>query len=309
MIDSTREPRTVAARTRMPARRSCPGRSRHRTRAGVVTALLLATLPTGAAVPAVPPDADLREVELATVGWDMITHAPIVLLREPESGKVVPIWVGIAEAQAIARALHQIEMPRPMTHDLLADVVRRLGAEVEEVLVHDLKEGTYYGMVRLRVGPQHERIEIDSRPSDALALALRTSAPIRVARKILVDAPEFEFLAPEGPEQVVKALGITVVSVTEALREQFGLPERDGVVVTSVAGEAEKQGLRRGDLIVRVNDVVPTKPMEFFDAVLKTPRGRPVRITYWREGAEHEVSLPVEVPRTRPSRQAPQFRV
>ena len=167
---------------------------------------------------------DSVPVELSTIGVDGRTGTPIVVLRDPQSGSVLPIWIGPAEAQAIALVLHGVVPPRPMTHDLMASLIAELRAEVEEVVVTDLRNNTYFGMVRLRVAGEKKIREVDSRPSDALALALRTGAPIRVARKVLAAAPEFDFIAPEGPNQVVQALGMTVVAC-HAVTAQ-GVPAR-----------------------------------------------------------------------------------
>ena len=122
-------------------------------------------------------------VELSTVGLDGRTGTPIVVLREPVSGGVLPIWVGVMEAQAIALALHGVVTPRPMTHDLMASLIAELRAEVDEVVVTDLRNNTYFGMVRLKVAGERKIRDIDSRPSDALALAVRTGAPIRVVKR------------------------------------------------------------------------------------------------------------------------------
>ena len=185
-------------------------------------------------------------VELSTVGLDGRTGTPIVVLRDPESGGVLPIWVGVMEAQAIALALHGVVPPRPMTHDLMASLIAELRAEVEEVVVTDLRNNTYFGMVRLKVAGEKKIRDVDSRPSDALALALRTGAPIRVARKILAMSPEFEFIAPDGPNQVVQALGMTVVVATPPLRKQFRLGDRQGIVVTSALRSGKRQGRAAG---------------------------------------------------------------
>ncbi|MBI4659990.1 MAG: bifunctional nuclease family protein [Verrucomicrobia bacterium] len=236
------------------------------------------------------------QAEVSTVGMDLLTGSPLVLLRDLESGQVVPIWVGFAEAQAIARSLHGVRLPRPMTHDLMASLLQELEAKVEEVLVHDVREGTYYGAIRLR-RPGEERIrEVDSRPSDALALALRVGAPIQVARDILKKLPDYDFRAPDEAEQVVRVVGVTVVAATAALRKEFDLGDREGVVVAGVSEEAGKKGLKRGDLIVRVNDRVAKTPMEFLDAVRETPAGKTVRFLFWREGKEKEIELPLRTP-------------
>lgn len=244
-----------------------------------------------AAPPPPAAEGDLLSAEVATVGWDGITDSPIVLLRELSTGRVVPIWVGLAEARAIASALLGVEYPRPMTHDLMADLVSKLAAKLEEVRIHDVREGTYYGLLQLRVDGRDDPLLVDTRPSDGLALALRTGAAIRVSRGVLDQTPDYEFLAPEAGEQVVRALGLTVVAPTAELREEFSLPERDGVVVLTVTGEAAEKGLHRGDLIVAVNGKVPAAPVDLLDAVRKTPVGQLVRITYLREGKETTVEV------------------
>lgn len=283
---------------------------RHRPQLTLSLAGLLLLLPllavTGAhAAPAQGTprgDRQLVTVELATVGIDPTAGTPIVLLREPESGRIVPIWIGPAEAQAIALALHGVAVPRPMTHDLMASLLSTVHAQIEEVVVHDLRGATYFATIRLRVAGNEGVRDVDSRPSDALALALRTDAPIRMARRILVEAPPFDFVAPEGPNQIVQVLGITIVAPTPALREKFKVPERAGVVVTGVFGRAREQGLRPGDLVVAVNGKPVAEPMQFFDQVRSTTAGRLVRITYWRGGRERHLDLPVDLPAQRPQR-------
>lgn len=241
-------------------------------------------------------------VELFTVGVDGRTGSPIVVLRDPESGSVLPIWIGSAEAQAIALVLHGVVPPRPMTHDLMANLILELRAEVDEVVVTDLRNNTYFGLVRLRVAGEKKIRDVDSRPSDALALALRTGAPIRVARKVLASAPEFDFIAPEGPNQVVQAIGMTVVLATPSLRKEFKLANQRGVVVTSAFGPAREKGMRRGDLIIEVNGKAIEEPIALFEAVRATRPRAPVRITYWRNGDTRTIELPADVPPSNPGR-------
>jgi S1-C subfamily serine protease len=157
-------------------------------------------------------------------------------------------------------------------------------------------------MVRLRVAGEKKIREVDSRPSDALALALRTDAPIRVARKILSMVPEFDFIAPEGPNQVVQALGMTVVVATPSLRKEFRLGDRQGIVVTSAFGAAREKGVRRGDLIVEVNGKAIEEPTALFEAVRATKPRAPVRITFWRDGDTRTIELPANLPPSNPGR-------
>jgi len=246
---------------------------------------------------AAPPDGELLPVELATVGWDRLSGSPVVLLRELDGGQVLPIWIGIAEARAISLELHGIELERPMTHDLMANLLHQLGAELEEVVVHDLREGTYFGLLKLRVAGEAEARWIDTRPSDGLALALRTDAKIRVARKLIENQPEFQFQPPETPEQVVRAAGLTVVAVDDVWRQEFSLPAgRAGIVVIATSGEARRRGIERGDLIVAINGDVPEEPLDLLDAIAATPADDQLRITYWRGGEETTVELDLTAP-------------
>jgi hypothetical protein len=117
---------------------------------------------------------------------DPVTNMPIVILRDKEGDRVLPIWVGIFEANAIALQIENIATPRPMTHDLLRNVIRDLNGRVEKIVVSDLKETTFYALIYLKVGA--ESIAVDARPSDALALALRTQAPIFVEEHVIDNA-------------------------------------------------------------------------------------------------------------------------
>ena len=125
---------------------------------------------------------------------DPVTNMPIVILRDKDGERVLPIWVGVFEANAIALQIENIATPRPMTHDLLRNVIRDLNGVVEKIVVSDLKETTFYALIYLRVGS--EVVAIDARPSDALALALRTQAPIFVEEHVIDNAKTAD-LSPE----------------------------------------------------------------------------------------------------------------
>jgi uncharacterized protein len=123
---------------------------------------------------------------LMTVGGltlDPVTKTPIVILKDSENKLNLPIWIGLLEATAMATELEGIKMARPMTHDLLRNLLGELGASVEAIEVTDLRDNTYFALIYLEVGGQ--RMTIDCRPSDAISLALRTKSPIYVAKKVL----------------------------------------------------------------------------------------------------------------------------
>jgi bifunctional DNase/RNase len=128
------------------------------------------------------------EIEMTIKGLmiDPITNMPIVILKDGDGNRILPIWVGIFEANAIALQIENIATPRPMTHDLLKNVLHNLKAEVEKIVICELKDNTFYAMIYLnRAG---HIMAIDSRPSDAIALALRTKSPIFVEESVVESA-------------------------------------------------------------------------------------------------------------------------
>jgi bifunctional DNase/RNase len=126
------------------------------------------------------------EMKVKSLMMDPVTQMPIVVLRDPSGDSLLPIWVGLFEANAIALQLENIATPRPMTHDLLRSVLSSMEAEVERIVITDLKENTFYASVQLRYNGRE--LTIDSRPSDAIALALRTESPIFVNKGVIEKA-------------------------------------------------------------------------------------------------------------------------
>jgi bifunctional DNase/RNase len=133
------------------------------------------------------------QIEMSIKGLmvDPITNTPIVILRDKDGQKVLPIWVGIFEANAIALQIENIATPRPMTHDLLRNVIHDLKAEVQKIVVCDLQENTFYALIYLELNGG--TVAIDARPSDAIALALRTRAPIFVEDTVIDNAKTVDF--------------------------------------------------------------------------------------------------------------------
>jgi uncharacterized protein len=143
----------------------------------------------------------VQEVSIYGVSFDMVGKQPIVLLKTMDGNRFLPIWIGHPEAAAILMKLQGAPTPRPMTHDLVTDMLGELNARVSRISVTELRENTFYAVITLQV--DGSEIEIDSRPSDALALAVRTSAPIFVADQVIDDsAIEFD-REPNEAEDVV----------------------------------------------------------------------------------------------------------
>jgi len=125
----------------------------------------------------------MRELIVESVRLSMQSYQRVVILREKDSDRFLPIWIGAPEAEAIVLRLQDAKYPRPQTHDLLRNLIEQFGARVLHILVNDLKEDTFFAHIVLEVNG--ETVEIDSRPSDAIALAVRTSAPIYAEDAVL----------------------------------------------------------------------------------------------------------------------------
>jgi len=123
------------------------------------------------------------EVKVVNVAIDMKSNMPVIILKEKEGNKTLPIWVGLFEAQAIALALENVKPPRPLTHDLTKSIIEKLKGKVDKVVINDLKHNTFYARIVMR--KNGESIQIDSRPSDAIALALRLKVPIYIDEAVM----------------------------------------------------------------------------------------------------------------------------
>jgi uncharacterized protein len=141
------------------------------------------------------------EVSIDSVRISLMSQHRIVVLKDTESPRFLPIWIGPFEADAITIELQGVEVARPLTHDLLKAVIDKLGAEVERVAITDLRNDTFYAQITLRVNGR--RMEVDSRPSDAIALAVRTHVPVYVDEAVMDQAaiaPESDMEGGEAPE-------------------------------------------------------------------------------------------------------------
>lgn len=225
------------------------------TRRGWITcALAIVGAGWGCFLAAQPAAGTLFEVRVRGVTVDPQAGSPVVLLEDLQGDRVLPIWVGVFEARAIAMEMDKVAPPRPMTHDLLKAVIEGVKAQVTRVVITDIQDNTFYAQITLNTGATS--LQIDARPSDAIALALRVGARVYVERTVLDRAPA---LAVPGHEPstptVLKRSGLTLQNLTASLATHFQLPTSDGVLVSDVeAGStAELDGMRRGDIIVAAN--------------------------------------------------------
>ncbi|MHB8858550.1 MAG: bifunctional nuclease family protein [Thermoleophilia bacterium] len=145
----------------------------------------------------------MKEMVLYGISFDVIGKQPIILLKTADANKFLPIWIGHQEAAAILMKLQGTELPRPMTHDLMTSILSELHAEVLKVTVTELKENTFYALLTLKL--DNGEVDVDSRPSDALALAVRTNAPIFASDRLVEEnAIEFEHEVEDAEEVVEK---------------------------------------------------------------------------------------------------------
>ena len=128
----------------------------------------------------------MKELSLVGVRVELPSNQPIVLLKESDGERYLPIWIGAVEATAIAFALQGIETPRPMTHDLMRDILGEARVGVERILISELVDQTFYALIRMSA--EGRTVEVSSRPSDAIALAVRINAPIFAAEEVLDQA-------------------------------------------------------------------------------------------------------------------------
>jgi bifunctional DNase/RNase len=207
-----------------------------------VSALAASTLPT-----------DLLELQVKGLAVDPNLQVPVAILESPAAQKAFPIWIGQSEAQAIAIELEGVSTPRPLTHILLKNILTQLDVQVQRIVIHDVRNRTFYASVWLQHGAAVHTI--DARPSDAIALALGTKAPIFVAPHVLNSVQTVALGSPKATQTLAKKFGMHMQSLDDQLAQAFHLPTTDGVLVAYVEADSQaaRHGIRRGDVILRVD--------------------------------------------------------
>jgi uncharacterized protein len=237
-----------------------------------------------AAAPAIP--ADQVKVDVQTVGFDRESGAHVVVLQDRSQKRELPILIGDNEAQAIMLELRGIKPTRPLTHDLLRNMLKETGNHIDRVLISEMRDEVYYAKIYL----DHGKYAIDSRPSDAIALAMGVNAPIYVSDKLFEVAPASAMPRPDVPE-IARACGITVQPLTSSLARYFGVPEGRGVLVAEVDADAEKAGVERGDIVLKVGSSDLKALGDFRHDVAASAGHPPLTLTLRRDGSEHTVTL------------------
>jgi bifunctional DNase/RNase len=221
-------------------------------------------------------------VKIAAVGFDDMTQAHYVMLTSADRQHQLPILIGDGEADAILRALHGIKAERPMTLDLMKSIIETNGDQVDCISISDIRDDVYYATIYMNGG----KTRVDSRPSDAIALAAGTGAPIFVASRLFEEKPQ-PGLGGKYEPRTVTAIGITVEQLTPVLAEYFHTSK--GVLVADVDPVAAKNGVERGDIILQIGARAIADPSEF--ARLANDGSGTVVLRVSHDGAEHSVSF------------------
>ncbi|MBI3089063.1 MAG: bifunctional nuclease family protein [Candidatus Tectomicrobia bacterium] len=210
------------------------------------------------------------EMRVAGVAEDPLSNSPIVVLEDLKGDVAFPIWVGLTEAQAIMLELEGVRAPRPLTHDLVKRILESVNSRVAKITVTDLRDNTFFARVTLERGG--EMSDIDSRPSDAIALALRFKAPIYVNSALFERVSAVHLKQRTSQDLVRRRLGLAVQDLTPPLAEAFEMPGAEGVLIAGVGGSspAARDGVKRGDVIVEVNGA-KVKNVDELDRLLRTP--------------------------------------
>ena len=208
------------------------------------------------------------EMKVKTVVIDPNAQSPVVILEAVASKEFLPIWIDVPEARAIAREIEQIKTERPLTHDLVRNILNDLGTKVKRVTITDLLNHTYFAIISLTM--KDREAKIDSRPSDAIAIALRMKAPIYVSRRVIEKSRTTTTSLP-GASETPRRLGIQVQELSVELAKLMDSQFTRGLIVTDVidGSPAMKADIHRGDIITKLNDQ-SVHNAAALDLVLKT---------------------------------------
>ncbi len=228
------------------------------------------------------------KVEVSSVGIDPDSGAHYVLLQDRASDRALPILVGDNEAEAISLQMHGQQAPRPLTQDLLRNVISETGNHVDRVVITELRNEVYHARIVLDGG----RHNVDSRPSDAIALALGTHAPIYVNERLLASAPEpgMNVTMKAAPKRKA-GLGIAVQDLTPTLARYFEVSPKSAVLIDEVNPTAKEAGLQRGDLLTSIDGKAVTEVADFDREVATLKDGRPVVLKVRRGATERAITL------------------
>lgn len=222
------------------------------------------------------------ETRVKTLLVDPNSQTPVVVLETLVDKTQLPIWIDVPEARAIAVELEHVSLPRPLTHDLIRNILQSLGASLQRVTITELRGSTYFAILSLFV--KEKVVQIDSRPSDAIAIALRMKSPIFVSTQVLTKSKPLPVPARGEPAQ--KKLGLQAQDLTAELAKLFDSQQQKGVLVTDVmlGGAAMKAGLQRGDIITKANEQAITSTTDLETAIQSGKSGSQLKLEIIKKG-------------------------
>ena len=217
----------------------------------LLATFVLALVNVGALSAAQKPSA--VEMRFKNLLIDPNSQSPVVVLEAVADKQLLPIWIDVPEARAISLEIEQVKTPRPLTHDLIRNILQALGATVRRITITDLRNNTYLATISL--GLKGQESEIDSRPSDAIAVALRMKAPIYASVEVMEKSRPLPTQANRA-EQTQKRLGIQAQELTAELAKLMESRSERGVIVADIVfgSAAMKADIQRGDIITKLND-------------------------------------------------------
>ncbi len=227
---------------------------------------------------------ELLQVKVHRLVIDPSTGQPVVFLIDPREERVLPIWIGPFEANAINAVLEGSKSPRPLTHDLLETVIRKSEGKVQRILITHSQDGVYYAT--LVIEKEGSTLQIDARPSDSIVMALKFKAPIYVAQNLFK-----EMAVPLAErQQIEERYGLSIQELTPLLAESFSYGPQKGILVSDVrrGSLAEKDGFLRGDIFAEIGGK-PIVDAGSFKAALEKAKTVPARI--FRKGSFLSLTL------------------
>jgi len=228
-------------------------------------------------------------MKIAGIRGNRVNGQVIVILKEEDGLRILPIVVGDDQALSIHLGYEGLPSPRPLTHDLMVQMLKAMETHIEKVVITDLREGTYYAEVVLQHAQQTHKI--DARPSDAIALALRVDAPIFCCTGLLQQEAVEERDTDLPPQTVAHGWGFVVQNLTPSLAEFFG--RREVVLVADVRPDspAEQAGLRAGDVIVRLQNSEISNMKDFAKQLAAQRDQEELGIKYLRDNEIQQITL------------------
>ncbi len=231
---------------------------------------------------------ELIRVNVYQLVVDPANRQPVVTLADPEEKRALFIWIGVPEARAIYSELEGVEHQRPLTHDLLENIILKTKGEIHRIVVTHTRENIYYATVVLQ--REDSLIDIDARPSDAIVMALKFSAPIFVSRDLF----EKMSLPLEARDETEESYGLSLQELTPDLAKYLQFESKTGVMVSAIrkGSQAEADGLMTGDIIVEIAGQI-VEDLRFFRKTLEKSK-QPLEVKVYRHNRFLTLTLDFE---------------